>query len=407
MKRNTAWSFVNLLFALAAILVSASPASGQAQSILKNLEHEGQTRSYLLYVPAAYDGQADWPLVISFHGYSMSVDPTSVSSQPGVDGLRAVADTAGFLLAYPQGLTVETRLGTDVGWNFDGSFGAWDDVAFASRLIDHVDADYAVDLSRVHATGFSSGSMMAFTLACRLSDRIASVGGVSGPLAEKFFVEGCPDARSVSTLLVHGTADPIIPLSEADLTPSFWAQHNGCSVDSSVTPLPNVDPADQSTVTHIDYPDCKPGTEVSFYRVENGGHTWPGSTGQLPAFFGATNRDVHAASLIWDFFVQHPIGTAVEEGDRPARPRALLLHPNYPNPFNPATRIQYDLPTPAHVRLVVYNLLGQEVARLVEGRRAAGRHEVVWDASGAPGGVYLVRLTAGATEQTRHLMRHK
>jgi hypothetical protein len=82
---------------------------------------------------------------------------------------------------------------------------------------------------------------------------------------------------------------------------------------------------------------------------------------------------------------------------------AFGLSGAYPNPFNPATAIRYALPQAGAVRLVVYNMLGQEVARLVEGLVAAGRHEVVFDGQGLPSGVYLYRLEAGTFVQTRRM----
>jgi len=82
-------------------------------------------------------------------------------------------------------------------------------------------------------------------------------------------------------------------------------------------------------------------------------------------------------------------------------PEAFALAQNYPNPFNPSTEIRFDLPQASPVRLVVYNAMGQEVARLVDQPLHAGTHSVTWDASGLPSGVYLYRLTAGAFIDTK------
>jgi hypothetical protein len=97
-------------------------------------------------------------------------------------------------------------------------------------------------------------------------------------------------------------------------------------------------------------------------------------------------------------FTVGPCPSAEKEG-----PGAFVLEANHPNPFNPATTIRYALPQAEAVRLVVYNMLGQEVARLVEGLVAAGRHEVVFDGQGLPSGVYLYRLEAGTFVQTRRM----
>ncbi len=84
-------------------------------------------------------------------------------------------------------------------------------------------------------------------------------------------------------------------------------------------------------------------------------------------------------------------------------PIRFCLEQNYPNPFNPTTTIAYTLPEDCHVRLEVYNLLGQRVATLAEGWETAGQRAVRWDAGGLASGVYVCRLTAGNHAQTRKM----
>lgn len=80
-------------------------------------------------------------------------------------------------------------------------------------------------------------------------------------------------------------------------------------------------------------------------------------------------------------------------------PDVFAVHPNYPNPFNPSTTIKYDLPENSNVTLIVYDVLGREVAQLVNGTREAGYHSVTWSPSTSSGqvlasGVYFARFTA-------------
>lgn len=75
-------------------------------------------------------------------------------------------------------------------------------------------------------------------------------------------------------------------------------------------------------------------------------------------------------------------------------PETFELFQNYPNPFNPTTTISYQLSSPGRVRLVVSNLLGQEVARLVDAEREAGFHQELWDASSLASGLYIYQITA-------------
>ena len=90
-------------------------------------------------------------------------------------------------------------------------------------------------------------------------------------------------------------------------------------------------------------------------------------------------------------------------------PREVRLYPNYPNPFNPSTRVRFALPRSAHVELAVYNLQGQQVARLLDAMRGPGEFETQWTARNPSGqllaaGIYLLRLRTGDVEQSRRVV---
>jgi hypothetical protein len=91
-------------------------------------------------------------------------------------------------------------------------------------------------------------------------------------------------------------------------------------------------------------------------------------------------------------------GTAPENMDRPV---AFELEQNFPNPFNPETVISFALPEAVHVTLVVYDLMGREVERLVDEKRNAGYHRIRWDASRYSSGSYIYRIEAGGHSTTR------
>ena len=92
-----------------------------------------------------------------------------------------------------------------------------------------------------------------------------------------------------------------------------------------------------------------------------------------------------------------------QKGAQP-RPGRYALHPNAPNPFNPTTKIRFDLPSSSLVQLTVYNVLGQEVARLVERRIPPGRHEIEWDAAGYRSGLYFYVLKADSYRAQRKMI---
>ena len=85
-------------------------------------------------------------------------------------------------------------------------------------------------------------------------------------------------------------------------------------------------------------------------------------------------------------------------------PETFTLYPNYPNPFNPITTISFILPQPEQTALIIYNILGQEIIRLVDGKYDAGNHQVTWDASNVSSGIYFYRLQAGDFVETRKMV---
>jgi hypothetical protein len=94
--------------------------------------------------------------------------------------------------------------------------------------------------------------------------------------------------------------------------------------------------------------------------------------------------------------------TDVNEAD--GKPSAFALFQNYPNPFNPSTRIEFQVPTFGFVNLKVFDILGREVATLVNENLQAGNYKMNFDASGLSSGVYLYRMQAGDFVQTRRMM---
>jgi hypothetical protein len=99
--------------------------------------------------------------------------------------------------------------------------------------------------------------------------------------------------------------------------------------------------------------------------------------------------------------------TAAVEAVAAPIPENLSLEQNYPNPFNPTTNINFGLPEAAQVSLKIYNIVGEEVATLVNERRTAGNHSVVFDASQMPSGVYFSVLNVGEVKLVRRLVLMK
>ncbi len=94
-------------------------------------------------------------------------------------------------------------------------------------------------------------------------------------------------------------------------------------------------------------------------------------------------------------------------GDKSLLPKTFALHQNYPNPFNPTTVINYELPKATYVRLTVYDMLGREVATLVNETQDAGYKSVEFSASNLPSGIYVYRLTAGTFVEVKKMLMIK
>lgn len=134
------------------------------------------------------------------------------------------------------------------------------------------------------------------------------------------------------------------------------------------------------------------------------------SAGSLVTIAGATGI-VSVATATFD---ARPVTVAVDSTTGVDDPSATLptefaLHANFPNPFNPSTTIEYDLPRQASVEIVVYNIAGQKVRTLVNGNIDAGQHAAVWDGRDASGsrvssGIYIYRITAGDFVRSRKML---
>lgn len=85
-------------------------------------------------------------------------------------------------------------------------------------------------------------------------------------------------------------------------------------------------------------------------------------------------------------------------------PAAFALHQNFPNPFNPSTAIRYSIPVAGHVSLKVFDILGNEIASLVDGVKSAGSFTQEWNAAGVPSGLYFYRLSSGNFVSTKKMM---
>ena len=283
------------------VRMTLTASSSLPQIEAGNFAFEGYQRTYLVFTPKNYTGDTNVPLVIYLHAYNWSpVEGMNYTT------LRDVAEANGFLVVYAGGAE---NWNSGIGDNLNYPTSDVNDVGFINALIDKLSDQYSIDPARIYATGFGNGGMMAYKLACQLSDRIAAIAAVVA-LFPNSTAEECDPARPVPVLHIHGTEYWGAPIEgtddwySADETIKFWTDHNNC-LESHTTMLQDLDPQDGCTVEKTSYSNCSNNSNVIYYKVINGGGTWPGA--HPYDSLGTTNRDIDAGVEIWNFFKEYQL----------------------------------------------------------------------------------------------------
>ena len=275
----------------------------------RSLDCDGRSRTYLVHAPPSYDASKAAPLVLVLHGGG-----TNAKTMVRFCSLNETADSGGFLAVYPSGTGRNPNWLT---WNAGNCCGDAmrqdvDDVGFIRALLDDLAGVAEIDLNRVYATGMSNGGMMAYRLASELSDRIAAIASVSGPVA----TDTCRPTRPVSILHFHGTADEFTPYAggrgpkslkqtefrSVDSSVRCWVEANGCPPRAAESLIS--ESGDALTIERRCWSPGEEGSEVVLYTIHGGGHTWPGRI-PLAAYLGPAATAISANDLIWEFFQRH------------------------------------------------------------------------------------------------------
>ncbi|QDU61106.1 Oxidized polyvinyl alcohol hydrolase precursor [Planctomycetes bacterium Pan216] len=297
-----------LLLALLVLLAEEALGPGDHRF---DVSVDGRKRFALVHVPPQAKKGQPLPLVLAFHGAA-----TNAHIMANLTEFNAKADKEGFIVAYPNGTGRTPWVGT---WNAGRCCGhaskeGIDDVGFVETLLDRLAQRVSVDPRRIYATGISNGAMMSYRLACELPERIAAIAPVSGPIV----TDECPPGRPVPVMHFHGTKDHFAPydvsknklsrlagLRSVDDTIALWVERNDCERKPTETKLPDrVD--DGTRVTRFIYVPKKGDGDVILYRIEGGGHSWPGGTRDAK-ILGKTSREISANDLMWAFFKGHPL----------------------------------------------------------------------------------------------------
>jgi len=280
-------------------------------------------RNFLLYVPTTYDPGEPTPVIFSLHGRH-----ANAPSQAYTTDFNSVAEREGFIVVYPQGYDREL---VDPVWQYGrgvphyGSLSATvNDEAYLGALIDDLSTMLNIDEERVYVSGLSNGGFMTQRLGCTMPDRFAAFAAVAAtaPLGLTQLCDGTPP---VPVMLIHGTADTIVPwqgmieesvlsgqpiytTAPMDNTIGFWADHNGCSYEFENETLPQLD--EDSATQIFSFRECPEDAPLILYAVLGGGHVWPGVRDFESELLGEVSMDFNASEVIWEFFQQHHLDEA-------------------------------------------------------------------------------------------------
>ncbi|HWD69909.1 MAG TPA: PHB depolymerase family esterase [Solirubrobacteraceae bacterium] len=243
------------------------------------IQSGGHTRTYLLYVPPGDLSSHPLPLVLVFHGAgdtaSHTVDETDLPN---------IADQShNMILVFPQGYDDSWNEGTG---SSPAEQAGVNDVAFVATILRRVERNYAVDMRRVIATGFSNGALLTEYLGCTLSRELTMIAPVEGELPQATSAK-CHPPRPLTVFEVHGTADLAIPYSGGAFTgvggapgppvlsapgsAARWARLDRCS-----------GPAKDKTAGQVmfaTYASCADRVTVTLATVNGGKHEWPSGYG--------------------------------------------------------------------------------------------------------------------------------
>lgn len=311
---------VFLAVAIVLVLMFVIPAILSAQGVGvirragdygRSLLSDGRKRTFLLHVPRGWNRQQPAPLVIVLHGGGGNGRKAAALTR-----FSLVADRHGFVVAFPDGINGHWNDGRNVQ-SFKSHRENIDDVGFIRLLIERLAQQLNLDSTRVYVTGMSNGAMMCYRLGCDLSDRLAAIAPVCGAVAVDL-PDSCSQGLPISVLAINSTEDPFVPwqgggvgilnkrgsVLSVPASIRFWVERNGCTSEPETTRLPQKDPKQGTSTVREVYTGGHDQTEVIAYRVEGGGHTWPGGS-ERTARFGKQSRDIDASETIWEFFSRH------------------------------------------------------------------------------------------------------
>ena len=283
----------------------------------RTFNFDGLERTFRIHIPPDISENPSPAIIFVLHGGGGNGENTERSLTLG--GFNTISDDNNVIVVYPDGVDKHWNDGRNV--NDTAHQEKIDDVGFLSALIDKLIEEFNANPNKVFFTGISNGAMMSYRLAFDIPDKIAAIAPVAGAIPTDILPENT-SGIPVSVCIISGTKDPLVPWDGGNVgtkknprgtvisvpdSAEYWVKRNKCDEIPDSSWLPNNNIMDMCRV-HLDiYRDGENGTEVVLYKIERGGHTWPGGNPYFPKIIiGRTCQDIDANTAIWDFFSSHP-----------------------------------------------------------------------------------------------------
>lgn len=386
-------------FTLVATIISCN-IFGQT-NIIDSIVHQNYQRKFMVHFPPNFNTTTQRPLVLNLHGGS-----GNMLSAQGFSMLNPVSDQNNFIVAWPQGYGIAPPgFSWADGRNTSADQAGVDDIGFIDKLIDTLITRYNVDTNRIYICGFSNGGFMVQRLACELPERFAAMASL-GSSMDTVLYQNCNPTKPIPMAFFNGTADPampygggpmqnpqVIPVVSVESAVQFWIAHNNCQTANPVFNFPDTFTTDNSTAEFYYFTNCDCNADVKFYKLINGGHTWPGVyVASQASVLGNTNRDINASVELWNFFNAHTLCNTTFGVDEQINQLLLNIYPN------PATTILYLQSSYAdNYSLDIRNFLGQVILK------SSNQNQI--DISQLTNGIYFIIIRQGQQTKTAKFIK--
>lgn len=294
------------------IFLLASQSLVYAKIVHKSIISSDIKRNYLLHIPQIYKKQNKTrPLIFVFHGGGSKAENILHYSK-----FNQLANKENFIVVYPNAIDKNWNDGRGVR-KFQSHRENIDDAQFVFDMIKQVKKSYKIN--KIFITGISNGGMFTQYLAIKYPQHFKAAASVVGGMPKKITWH-LKKKQAIPFLLMAGTKDPIMPYNGGGVgfmgfrgkiismpkTIDLWVQINKTHATPKIVNIIDSNKKDNTRIEKITYGLKGSKSQVVFYKMNGGGHNWPGAKKGLAKFLvGNLPKDIDATKEIWDFFKQY------------------------------------------------------------------------------------------------------